>query len=51
MLFTVQYSKLDQKLFAVFTVQCLKKINSEVDFKLEMACSIHGVVRPLKFRP
>ena len=44
MLFTVQYSKLEQKLFAVFTVRCIKRINSEVNFKLEMACSIHGVV-------
>ena len=26
-LFTVQYSKLEQKLFAVFTVQCIKKIH------------------------
>ena len=44
----LKYHKLEQKLFAVFTVQCISRfitcVNSEVDFKLELACSIHGVV-------
>ena len=56
--FTYCYCKLEQKLFAVFTVQCVRRIHHLChmltvklfsNVALELACSIHGVAGPLTF--